>query len=279
MSDGIEGFERTHSGFFVLVLAFAALASTAGLIWSFTLENRLQHSQQMLSAAQQQNDKLAAALDDTNTRLRVTTETLGKSLGLTQRQLAQRAADLLKQQQADASRLEHEQAAQRAEQQQQIGAVNGELSGVKTDVGGVKSDVVQTQTELKNAESRLQSVMGDMGVQSGLIATNSKELDVLKHMGDRNYYQFTLRKGARPTPLSGVGLFLKKADPKHSRYTLVVLADDRNIEKKDKGVNEPVQFYTGKDNLLYEVVVNNVSKNQVIGYLATPKNAPKPFTP
>jgi hypothetical protein len=56
---------------------------------------------------------------------------------------------------------------------------------------------------------------------------------------------------------------------------MIVSADDKNIEKKDKSLDEPVQFYTGKDPMLFEVVVNNISKNQISGYLSTPKNAPQ----
>jgi hypothetical protein len=279
MSEELETVERTHSGLFVGLLGFAVLGALAGLIWSFTLEHRLEKSEALLTVAQQQNDKLAQQLSETDARLSVATETLGKSVGLTQRQLQVRADDLLKRQQADAARLEHEQAQAQAESQKQIGAVSSDVSSVKTDVGGVKTDVAQTKNELQSAEAKLQSAIGDLGVQSGLIATNSKELDVLKHKGDRNYYEFTLIKGGKPDPLSGVTLSLKKADPKHSRYTMLVEADDKKIEKKDKGINEPVQFYTGKSNLLYEVVVNNISKNQVAGYLATPKNAPQPVVP
>ena len=109
---------------------------------------------------------------------------------------------------------------------------------------------------------------------SGLIATNHDELEVLKHKGDRNYLEFTLQKGAKPTLLSTVKLQLKKEDEKHSRYTMAVSADDRNIEKKDKNLDEPVQFFTGKDPVLYELVVNVVEKNRVSGYLSIPKNAP-----
>jgi hypothetical protein len=108
---------------------------------------------------------------------------------------------------------------------------------------------------------------------SGLIATNHDELEILKHKGDRNYLEFTLQKGAKPTLLSTIKLQLKKADVKHSRYTLNVSADDRDIEKKDKGLDEPVQFYTGKDPVLYELVVNVIDKNRVSGYLSTPKSA------
>jgi len=102
-------------------------------------------------------------------------------------------------------------------------------------------------------------------------------LEILKHKGDRNYYEFTLTKGQKK-PVSTVSLELKKADVKHSRYTLEVYADDKQIEKKDRGLNEPVQFYTGKDNLLYELVVNSVDKNTVKGYVSTPKSAPVPVS-
>ena len=275
MSEDLETVERTHSGLFIALLGFAAVASLAGLIWSYTLENRLEKANTQLVAAQQQNSKLADELADTNARLRVTSETLGRSVGLTQQQLQARANQLLKRQQEDAARFEQEQAAS----QKQIGAVSSDVSNVKTDVGGVKTDVAATKTELQNTEAKLQSAIGDLGVQSGLIATNGKELEILKHKGDRNYYEFTLSKGGRPTPLSGVSLLLKKADPKHSRYTLVVEADDKKIEKKDRGLNEPVQFYTGKSHFLYEVVVNSVDKNKVVGYLSTPKDAPVPLTP
>ena len=145
------------------------------------------------------------------------------------------------------------------------------MASVKTDVGGVKTDVAATKSDLEATKSQLQRVMGDAGVMSGLIATNHGELEILKHKGDRNYIEFTLQKGAKPTLLSTVKLQLKKVDEKHSKYTMNVSADDRNIEKKDKNLDEPVQFYTGKDPVLYELVVNVMEKNKVSGYLSTPK--------
>jgi type II secretory pathway pseudopilin PulG len=277
--DSYETAERTQSGVFIAILGFAALAALGGLVWSYTLENRLEKAQVALTNAQQQNDKLAESLNETNAKLRVTSETLGQSVGLTQRQLEARASEFLKRQQAETASLEKEQQAAQAESQKQIGAVSGDLTNVKTDVGGVKTDVAATKTELANAESQLKRVTGDLGVTSGLVATNGKELEILKHKGDRNYYDLNLTKGAKPYPISGISLELKKADTKHSKYTLVVESDDKKIEKKDKNVDEPVQFYTGKDKLLYELVINTVNKNQVVGYLATPKNAPVPLQP
>jgi hypothetical protein len=50
-----------------------------------------------------------------------------------------------------------------------------------------------------------------------------------------------------------------------------VWADDKKTEKKDKGINEPVQFYTSKARIPYEIVINQVKKDQIVGYLATPK--------
>ena len=265
--------QRSFSGLFLALLAVAVIAAIAGLAWSYHLSGRVTNAEAQLSQAQQRNEKLATALDDTNARLKVTTETLGHSLGLTQQQLETKAQELLRRQQADTKRLETQQAAT----EQHVSSVSSDVSGVKTDVGGVKTDLTQTKTELQTAESQLQSMKGDMGVQSGLIATNHSELEILKHKGDRNYYEFTLTKGQKK-PVSTVSLELKKADVKHSRYTLEVYADDKQIEKKDRGLNEPVQFYTGKDNLLYELVVNSVDKNTVKGYIATPKNAPVPVS-
>jgi hypothetical protein len=105
------------------------------------------------------------------------------------------------------------------------------------------------------------------------VAHNAQELEILKHKGDRNYYDFALQKNAR-TPVSTITLQLKKVDPKKSKFTLNVMADDRTIEKKDRTLNEPLQFYTGRDHQLYELVVFTAEKNMVTGYLSTPKNTP-----
>ena len=250
--------QRSYSGLFIGVLAVAVLCAIAGLIWSYTLAGRLTHAEAQLATAQQQNQKLASALDQTNARLKVTTDTLGQSLGMTQKQLEAKAQDLLNRQQADAKRL--------AQAQSQIASVSNDVSGVKTDVGGVKTDLTATKTQLQTDEASMQAMKGDLGLQSGLIATNGKELDILKHMGDRNYYEFTLDKNQKKA-VATVALELKKTDPKHSKFTLVVYSDDKEIQKKDRNLDEPIQFYTGKDHLLYELVVNNIDQNQIKGYI------------
>jgi hypothetical protein len=132
---------------------------------------------------------------------------------------------------------------------------------------------------LEATKARLETVKGDMGVMSGLIATTRDDLETLKHRGDRNYYEFSLDKGKRPTPVSTVSLQLKKTDAKRGKFTLNVMADDRTIEKKDRNVNEPIQFYTGRGRMLYELVVWTVDKTKITGYLSTPKGAPQPVQP
>lgn len=275
MSEADYVGERSASGAFVAVVAVALLAALGALGWCYVLQSHVTAADQKLMVADQRNADLVAKLDATNARLRATSETLGQSVGMTQKQIELRTQSILSSQKAESARLEQAQAATN----KQIGVVSTDVASVRTDVGGVKTDVAATKSDLETTKSQLQRVVGDAGVMSGLIATNHGELEILKHKGDRNYIEFTLQKGAKPTLLSTIKLQLKKADEKHSRYTLNVSADDRNIEKKDKGLDEPVQFYTGKDPALFELVVNVIEKNKVSGYLSTPKNVPQPATP
>jgi len=260
--------ERSVSGALLGTVAVALLAGLGGLFWCYNLQKDLGDTSKKLTAEVQKNAELSQKLESTNARLRATSETLGQSVGMTQRQIELKTQSIIAQQRASEAKIQEAQAAT----QKQIGAVSSEVSNVKTDVGGVKTDVAATKTDLEQTKTTLTRAIGDAGVMSGLIARNHDELEILKHKGDRNYYEFTLQKGQQPTLLSSVKLQLKKADQKHSRYTLNVSADDKVIEKKDKGMNEPVQFYTGKDPALYEIVVNSIDKNKVSGYLSAPKN-------
>lgn len=269
MSDSEYVEERSASGAFIVVVAIALLAAVGALGWCYTLQGHITSTDQKLAAAEQKNTDLAEKLDATNARLRATAETMGQSVGITQKQIELKTQSILASQKAETARLEQEQAAAT----KQIGAVSNDVASVKTDVGGVKTDVAATKNDLETTKSQLNRVIGDAGVMSGLIATNKSELEILKHKGDRNYYEFSLQKGAKPTLLANIKLQLKKVDDKHSKFTLIVSADDRNIEKKDRNLDEPIQFYTGKDPVLYEIVVNSLDKKQVSGYLSTPKTA------
>ena len=272
MSESPEIIE-TKPPIWLTVVAIAALvAALGGLGWSLGLQNHLTVAEQKLAAANQQNSVLAEKLEETNERMKAQGEALGQSVGLTQKQLEDKSNQLVATQAATA-RLAREQ----SDTEKQVGAVQTDVSSVKTDVGGVKTDVASTQADLAATKSQLTRVMGDAGVMSGLIATNHDELQELKRKGERNYYEFTLQKGAPAQNVGTIKVQLKKVDVKRSKFTLAVSSDDKNIDKKDKNLDEPIQFYSGKSPALFEIVVNNVAKNQVTGYLSTPKSAPAPI--
>lgn len=273
----LDDTPRTYSGALLAVLAVALLAAISGLVWCATLSSRLGTTQSELADAKQQNADLAARLRETDARLRVTTDELGKSLGLTQKQMDARAQQLLRREQANEENAKQLASAQK-QTAAQVNAVSSDLSNVRTDVGGVKTNLTKTQSDLAGAINQLQSIRGDLSQTNSVIARNHGELVLLEHKGDRNYYEFTLDKG-RKKAVGTVGLELRKADPKHSRFTIYIFADDKRYEKKDRNVNEPLQFYSGKNPGLYEVVVNSInSKNQISGYLSTPKSSPEPST-
>jgi hypothetical protein len=263
MSDeNMQPVPESNTGKWLLV-GLAALYVAGSLYFLYDLHS----SVNKLSKGQDAGKTQIAELTKRMEAAEADTETVATEVGLTKKDLAARAADLMRQQRAAEARLAEEQ-------KQQISAVNGEVAGVKTDVSGVKTDVASAKADLEATKAKLQSAVGDLGMQSGLIATTRSDLEILKHRGDRNYFEFTLIKGAKPQPVSTISLQLKKTDQKKGRFTLNVTSDDKTIEKKDRNIAEPIQFYTGRDHMLYELVVWTVDKNRATGYLSTPKNAP-----
>jgi chromosome segregation ATPase len=150
-------------------------------------------------------------------------------------------------------------------------AANTRIGEVSTDVGNVKTDVASTRTELEKTIATLKATQGDLGVQSGLIATNGKELAALRALGERNYTEFKIAKTKAPQKVGDISVRLEKADPKNNRYSIIVIADDKTVEKKDKTLNEPVQFLLSRATQPYELVVNEVRKDMISGYVAAPK--------
>jgi hypothetical protein len=180
------------------------------------------------------------------------------------------AANLQKVQQEQAQKVSAV-TAEVSQVKDQASAANTKITEVSTDVGNVKTEVASTRSELEKTIAQLKATQGDLGVQSGLIATNGKELAALKALGERNYVEFKLAKTKGPQKVGDISVLLKKADPKTNRYTIAVIADDKTVEKKDKTVNEPVQFMLAKASQPYELVVNEVKKDLISGYVAAPK--------
>jgi hypothetical protein len=275
MNDELENVPRNYSGALLAAIGIALVLGLGSLIWAWNLSGKFATQQQELAEAKQHNVQLAADLRETDAKLRVTADELEKSLGLTQKQMDARAQQLLARENAQEAASRRLETAQK-ETAQQVTAVASDVSTVKTDVGGVKTDLGKTKSDLAGAVATLTSMRGDLSDHASLIARNHDELEILKHKGDRNYYEFTLAKNQKQ-PVGTVSLELKKTDAKKSKFTLNVYADDKKYEKKDRNLNEPLQFYSGSQPALFEIVVNSIdSKNQVKGYLSTPKSAPVP---
>jgi ABC-type transporter Mla subunit MlaD len=154
----------------------------------------------------------------------------------------------------------------RQEQRKGFDALGGEVGQVKQDVESSRAAIAETQAQL-------QRTVGDLGEQSGLIARNAEELAQLKHSTARDYFEFDLRKAKQPAQVGPVAIRLRSADVKHNRYTMQLIVDDLEIEKKDKTLLEPVQFYRKGTRQLNEIVVFTIAKDRVAGYLSTPKAA------
>jgi multidrug efflux pump subunit AcrA (membrane-fusion protein) len=257
---------QSNAGKWILLVLGILVVAAFGYA-TYLTHSSIRQLNQDLAASQAQVKELQNRMQTAEAQ----EETLARQAGMTKKELSQRAAQLQAEQKAAAARLEKQQ-------QESIQAVSGDIAGVKTDVGGVKTDVASTRADLEATKTRLQGAVGDLGVQSGLIANTRSDLEVLKHKGDRNYYEFTLLKGAKPQPVSTISLQLKKTDTKKGKFTLNVTADDKTIEKKDRNVSEPIQFYSGRDHMLFELFMWTVEKNKATGYLSTPKNAPVPVT-
>jgi chromosome segregation ATPase len=186
---------------------------------------------------------------------------------------------------AKLEKAQQDQAAKVAETAAAVSSVTGEVSRVKddanttktrvgevsTDLANVKTDAAATKAELEKTISDLKSTKGDLGVQSGLIATNGKELAALRALGERNYTEFRLTKEKTPRKVGEVQIRLKAADMKKNRYTIELIADDKLVEKKDKTINEPVQFMLSRATQPFEIVVNEVKKDMIAGYISSPK--------
>jgi chromosome segregation ATPase len=259
----------------------ASLAANAYLLYSVNdLKNSTTHNQEVvqnqIDTLKENSTVMTAAQKKHLDELKSDLETQSKQLNQAASN-AKREALNYADEQAKKLSAENEQTKQQVAQtntalsdvRSKADTANAKLADVNTDVAGVKTDLSATKSDLDKTKSQLQRVTGDLGVTSGLVATNGKEIEELRRRGERNIVEFTLRKQKNMQRVGDISLRLDKSDQKKNRFTVIVLADDKTVEKRDKGVNEPLQFYVSKS--LYEVVVNKVDKDQISGYLSTPK--------
>jgi hypothetical protein len=262
----------------VTVLFVAAFALVGYLLYATYAQRQTSAKNQQ--EADKKTQALAAEVDKTNARiadLKGQLDVTSQKLGLTQDELA-RARGL-------AQSIRSEQQKSDAQLKQQIGEVQADTTTkfgqVATQLNGTQTDLSATKADLEATKGKLQSTIGDLGVQSGLIATNHEEVEELKRLGERDIFEFSLTKSKTAEHVGPIQVQLRKVDTKHYRYTLNVVADDKSIEKKDKTVGEPVQFYVRGARAPYEIVVFDLGKDTAKGYLSTPKSAqaPPPSTP
>jgi len=280
-----------RSGLTTALVAGAMIALLAAVVYLFVQVDHLQTD--LAKMKDQFNNELTTAKDASSVAAAAhqkRIEELKEELEATRTQSAAEAKTLSAQAKLEANaktealarqiadeenKLKQAQAAQASEigdVKQSATAANAKIADVSTDVGGVKTNLSATQAQLQKTIDSLKSAQGDLGVQSGLIATNANELAALKLRGERSYVDIKLGREKKPQKFADITLLLKSTDPKKNRYTVQVMADDKLTEKKDKNVNEPVQFYTAKGgHIPYELVINQVNKNEIVGYLSIPK--------
>jgi uncharacterized phage infection (PIP) family protein YhgE len=263
---------RSHTA--VLWFLFIGLAlALAGNIYQFSRSARL-------------TSDMAANERSTQLEIHKLADNAGTALQLDQQrfdqlkdELSTSAASTLRQARSEVKRSSSQLTQSLSQAQQDV---IGQLSDLKQETSAKLDDTSsklndasaklnQVSGDLDKTGSDVKQVAGDLGVVSGRVATNAQELAALRELGERNYVEFDLSKPNQPQKVGDIRLVLKKSDPKHNRYTLQVLADDKTVEKRDKTINEPVQLYVSGNQQPYEIVVNEVKKNEVVGYLATPK--------
>jgi hypothetical protein len=231
-----------------------------------------------LAKSQEASNQLSARLDQANGRiaeLRGQLDVTSRHVNLTEAEIA-RAHSLAQQIQIDQKASDTKLASQIGQVQKDSDA---KISAVSTDVAGTKTDLDTTKKDLETTKGKLTSAIGDVTNQGGLIAKNHEEVEELKRLGERNIFEFSLAKTKTPQRVGPIQLQLTKVDSKHYRYTVIMVVDDKQIEKKDKTLDELMQFRVNGARAPYELVVNDVSKDKISGYLSTPKEAASAATP
>lgn len=224
--------------------------------------------------------QLSARLDQANGRiaeLRGELEATARHVNLTAAEVANahsRAEQIAQEEKADDAKLVAQIGQVKQDNEAKIGQVTTDLSGAKSDIDATKKDLEATK-------GKLTSAIGDVTNQGSLIAKNHEELDELRRLGERNIFDFSIGKTKTPQKVGPIQLQLTKVDTKHYKYTVLVVVDDKQIEKKDKTIDELMQFRVRGARAPYELVVFEVAKDKITGYLSTPKEvaaaaAPKP---
>ncbi len=269
---------------FALILTLMAIL-IAGNIYFYWATNHLEQRLNQLEASVQTDlaavrvsgGTFAAAtaknIDDLRSQFDSQRTQMIRTADQANRNATRHANELARRLQSEQRKTQEQLASALGEMRQAASSNSARVGEVSNRVTAVGAQVSDTRSTVDRVSGDLKNVQGDLGVQRGLIATNAKELAALRALGDRNYINFDLRKTGEPQRIANINVVVRKTDPKRNRFTLDVIADDKMVEKKDRSVNEPVQFYVSRSRQPYELVVNEVQHERIIGYLAVPKVA------
>ena len=267
MSDFQQPISHTTSGtprWIGLAVVVLAGVSLLGLGVSWNALNRANGAEQAGQVAlKQANDTLGQRLakaEEENQQLQSDFKVVTDKLNLTH-------ADLVN---------------ARKQTKSAVGEVDKKLTGLETavkselatkanadDVNKLNGDVSGVKTDLDATKNNLQMARSEMGTR---IARNHDEIDELRRIGQRDYFEFSVTRKAGPQKVGSIQVELRDTNTKKNQYTINVLADDKSFEKKNRSVNEPIFFYTGGSRAALELVINKVTKSSATGYLSIPKN-------
>ncbi|MGC2831109.1 MAG: hypothetical protein WB627_21115 [Candidatus Acidiferrum sp.] len=266
MSEFQEPLNHTTTGtprWVGLAVAVLGGISLLGLGVGWSALNHANNVEQSTQASlKQSNDALSQRLakeDEVNQGLQSDLRVVTNKLNLTQGELA-------------AARKQNKNATAAVDHK-----VDGLANSVKADlatkanaedVNKLNGDVTGVKGDLDTTKNNLQMARSEMGT---LIARNHDEIDQLRRMGQRDYFEFTVTRKGGSQKVGTIQVQLKDTNTKKNQFTINVLADDKNFEKKNRSVNEPIFFYTGGTRAALELVVNRVTKTTASGYLSIPK--------
>jgi len=263
MQPATEGAPR-WMGLAVVGLAVLSLVGV-GMAWNATshardaelaLAAQTAQSKTFQQAQEQITQRLAQA-EQTNAQMQGELNLVGSKLKLTESQVAAARSQVKKE------RADYTKKLSDVETTLATKASSDDVKAIGTDVNGVKTDLDATK-------GSLQQLRGEHGE---LIARNHEELEQLKRMGERDYFEFTLSGKGNKQHVGSMQVELRGASAKKHQYTVALYLDDMRLEKKNKAINEPIYFYANGSRQPMELVVNKVTDKSVTGYLSAPKAA------
>jgi len=174
---------------------------------------------------------------------------------------------------AQANKIKADDAKQIQSLQSNLSDINGQVATKASidDMNKIGTDVTGVKTDLETTKNSMNMMHGEFGT---LIARNHDEVEELRRLGERDYYEFTIDKKNTREKVGNVMVELRGTNTKKSQYNVTIFVDDQRHEKKNLSANEPLYFFASGARAPLEFVVNQVGKNKIVGYLSSPKTAP-----